>query len=472
MNCIELFLRQSRERARQPALRMPGKAPVSFEELRDTAAGFQALCRRSGVGPGHGVLLFEGIGPRLYGAVLGILALGASVVLLEPWMKRDSIRRILETVKPRLFLAGSLGRLWGLRVPAVRALPAWAATRAAARDTGSRDFVVESVDRDTPGVLVFTSGTSGHPKGIARSHGFLAHEHELLTRRLGLERFRGPDLSIFANFVLSNLASGRCSVIVPHRWKASHLRELDALPACLQPETAACGPAFLGRLVSLAHLRSLKAAYVGGALTDCGTLEAAFRRWPETAWTLVYGSSEAEPVSTADARQAAALSRQRGFVQTLFVGRPIPEIRYALEAESLWVSGDHVCPRYIANEEANRRYKRTDLQGRSWHFMGDRIREEAGGWWFAGRSEQALEDFELEQAVYGLTGSSSAFVFRDAQNRACLLGEGLRKHEERIRGRHREIHRIVHARVYRDRRHRAKIDRVKSVRKGAPWNAG
>ena len=399
--------------------------------------------------------------------ILGILAMGASMVMLEPWMKVDSIRRILETVQPRLFLASRLSRLWGLRIPSVRYLPAWAATGTADRETAGQDFVLESVDRETPGAMVFTSGTSGNPKGIVRSHGFLSHEHELLSRRLDLGGFDGPALSIFANFVLSNLASGRCSVVIPHRWKVPHLRELDALPASLQPETMVCGPAFLKRITAVSRLRNLKAAYVGGALTDCNILEAGFERWPDARWTLVYGSSEAEPVSVSDARDAVRLSRARGHFQTLYVGEPVPEIRYSLEEESLWVSGAHVCPRYIANEEANRRYKRTDPEGRSWHFMGDRIEADGEGWWFAGRSEQALEDFRLEQAVYSLLGSSNSFIFRDGRDRVCLLGEGLSPHRGHLRSERKEIHRIINARVYRDRRHRAKIDRAKSVRKGA-----
>ncbi len=320
--------------------------------------------------------------------------------------------------------------------------------------------------------MVFTSGTSGNPKGIVRGHGFLAHEHELLTQRLDLHGFSGPDLSIFANFVLTNLASGRCSVIIPHRWKASHIRELDALPGELQPETMTCGPAFLQRLTGLAELKKIKRANVGGALTDCGTLEAAFSAWPDARWFLVYGSSEAEPVSVSDARRSTERSRARGLFQALYLGRPIPEIRYELEEDSLWVSGRHVCPRYIANEEANRLNKRTDGEGTSWHRMGDRIEADGEGWWFAGRSEQPLEDFRLEQAIYSLTGSSDSFVFRDAGGRRFVLGKGLDPYRDRIRNERKEIDRIIKARVYRDRRHRAKIDRKKSVKKGAPWIAG
>jgi len=472
MNCIELFLEQSRDKRDRPALWMPSGGVVTFSELERFSAKAQTLCLRSGLAPGDSVLLFEGIGPRLYASVLGILALGISIVLVEPWMKVGDIHRIMEIVRPKLFLAGWLGKAWGLRVSAIRSIPQWAGTGALAGEAGGRDFHLEQVDAETPGVMVFTSGTSGNPKGIVRGHGFLLEQHNTINRNLGLDRFPGPDLCIFTNFVLSNLASGRCSVIIPHSWKASALAEVDSLPENLQPETLACGPTFLAHMIDRVELKRLKTVHVGGALTDCRTFEAGFARWPEVHWVLGYGSSEAEPVAVTDAAPAVRESRARGCFQTLLVGRPVPEIAYNLEPESLWVSGRHVCPRYIGNDQANRLYKRTDEAGRIWHCMGDRIVADEAGWWYQGRSEQRPADFKLEQKIYSLLDSSASFVFTDAAGRRHLLGEGLKAHRDRILRECPELEGVIEAKVYRDKRHRAKIDRGLSVKKGAKWLAG
>ncbi len=472
MNCIELFTAQCREKEGDPALWMHDHGTTTFADLRDLSERVQRLCRSKGVAPGDSVLLFEGIGPGLYASVLGILAMGASVVLVEPWMKVGDLHRIMALVKPRLFLTNTLGKLWGLRIPSVRSIPNWAGTRSLKRMALGKGMHLEQVSEDTPAVMVFTSGTSGNPKGIVRTHGFLAQQQQILTRDLDLDRFPGPDLSIFANFVLSNLASGRCSVIIPHKWPEPVLKKVDTLPEQLQPVTMACGPAFLKRLLGSAKVRRLKSVHVGGALSDCQVFEEGFKQWPEARWHLVYGSSEVEPVTMWDARSAVKQSRSRDCFQTLFLGGPVPEISFSIEPDSLWVSGPHVCPGYIANDDANRRYKRKDEEGRIWHCMGDRVIADDAGWWFAGRSEQRLQDFQLEQRIYSLVGSSDSFVFRNGKDELFLLGSNLTPFQDRIKNECKEISRVVEARVYRDRRHRAKIDRRLSVKKGAPWIAG
>ncbi|GIT51150.1 MAG: hypothetical protein Ct9H300mP15_13630 [Gemmatimonadota bacterium] len=63
---------------------------------------------------------------------------------------------------------------------------------------------------------------------------------------------------------------------------------------------------------------------IGGAQTDCWTLEHGFDRWPEARWTHVYGGSEVEPVACVDAREAVAKSRGRDRFQALFVGLRFP----------------------------------------------------------------------------------------------------------------------------------------------------
>ena len=90
---------------------------------------------------------------------------------------------------------------------------------------------------------------------------------------------------------------------------------------------------------------------MGGALTDCGIFERGFTKWPNVDWKHLYGSTEVEPVAVADARVAVSKSRARSYFQTLYLGQPIADIQYELEPNTVWVTGPHVCPRYLTNEE-------------------------------------------------------------------------------------------------------------------------
>ena len=118
---------------------------------------------------------------------------------------------------------------------------------------------------------------------------------------------------------------------------------------------------------------------------------------------------------------------------------------------------------------ANRTDKRIDEEGRAWHFMGDRIGscEGDGTWWYRGRANQAEPDFELEQSVYSALQSSTCFVHRTARRaRPSWVGEIDAKIQ--LPG----IDRIVRTRIIRDRRHRSRIDRHRSLTRGAKWALG
>ena len=471
MNCVRLTLNHVAESPNRPAIWLPGTSAGSvttFAELYALANNMQHSLIAGGVQSGDLVLVQDRLSVRLYAAVFAILAIGATVVLIEPWMPASRIESATRTVAPKFFVSGWLGKLWGTRYRAIRGIPHKLNIRSLAQKAGGWNTVVEDTEASSPAIITFTSGTTGIPKGVVRTHGALLQQHQVLTRSLKTAELAGPDLCIFANFVLANLSSGRPSLLLPNPWKPRLLRQIDRLPPALQPESLTCGPAFLSQLTQHATLPSLKSVHVGGALTDCLLFERAFKRWPHAHWMQLYGSTEAEPVAVADARTAVKRSREMGYFQTLCLGKPVPEIAYRSDERGLWVHGPHVCGPYLGNEEANRTDKQIDAQGRAWHFMGDRIDrcEGNGAWWYRGRANQAEPDFELEQSVYSALQTSNCFVHRTGAGETLLVGEI--DANIQLPG----IDRIVRTRIVRDRRHRSRIDRHNSLKKGAKWALG
>jgi acyl-coenzyme A synthetase/AMP-(fatty) acid ligase len=464
MNAATLIDQQIQAKNDHPALWLPGSGSCSFGDLDHLARRISATLQKKGLKAGDQVLLFIDLSHLLYGTILALARAGITAVLVEPWMPLDRLEHVFNTVKPKAFLAGRLGQLWGLRVPGARKIKHWISTRELL--SGTADPIgTQDLDDHHPCIITFTSGTSGRPKGMVRTHGYLRAQHRALNEALHFNQHSGADLCIFANFALANLADGRCSVVIPARAKDAVLSRLDDLPDHLQPVSSTCGPAFLLRVMKRAQLKKLKALHVGGAQTDCAIFERAFALWPEAEVTHVYGSTEAEPVATSDARKAVQWSRERGYFQTLYLGEPWSGLQHKKRDEQLWISGPHVCPEYLTDAEANRLYKHKDEAGCLWHRLGDRVEQDERGWWYQGRDQQVAEDFADEQKIYSAIGSSKAFIKRHEKGRSVYVEQAAIRLSN-IRSVCPDVSEIYETTIRRDRRHQARIDREASL-KGA-----
>jgi long-chain acyl-CoA synthetase len=144
----------------------------TYADLRAESARVAAVLRDRGVRPGDRVVLVQGTTSTFLAGYCGVLEVGAAVVLVNVMATAAEIRHILTDADVKVVLAGSA---------------CTGSAQEAARPLGLPTYVLEDISvgsavplrapvsrgEDDPAMLLYTSGTTGKPKGVVISHGSL-----------------------------------------------------------------------------------------------------------------------------------------------------------------------------------------------------------------------------------------------------------------------------------------------------------
>jgi long-chain acyl-CoA synthetase len=180
MSLLDLFSRSAGRVPERPAFLFRERL-LTYRELDAAARTVAALLRRAGVCPGERVVLMFPTLPEFGIGYLGILMAGATVVPVNPQLKTEEVRYILEDsgATAMTCLQASLPLLHAARQGLERPIPV-VVMDASAEAAGDSSLLVPPPDllpltsaptcAEDIAACLYTSGTTGRPKGALLSH--------------------------------------------------------------------------------------------------------------------------------------------------------------------------------------------------------------------------------------------------------------------------------------------------------------
>ncbi len=392
-------------------------------------------CALESIGVKRGVRTALMVRPSLefFALTFALFKIGAVPVLIDPGMGVKNLKTCLAEAAPEAFIGipqAHLARLvlgWGKEsvniLLTVGPRLGWGGNtlqEIVAEVPAERSYAMAETGADETAAILFTSGSTGVPKGAVYSHGNFCAQVESL-RSLYDIRPGEIDLPTFPLFALFAPALGMTSIIP----------EMDfTRPASVDPEkiiqaienfgiTNMFGsPALINRLSLYGQqqgivLPSLKRAISAGAPVPAQVLERFSSMLDEQAEIFTpYGATESLPVCSIGSKEILSETRHltdKG--KGVCVGRPVEGIELHIIAISdapiaAWsdelrladgeigevvVKGPQVTRSYFNRDDSTALAKIADLNGGLFHRMGDLgYRDAQGRIWFCGRKSHRV----------------------------------------------------------------------------------
>ena len=440
-NLIELFDACTRNHQGRVAMRIERKGReerYTYGDFRECALRAAAFLQGKGVKDGDRIALLSENGPEWGMTYFGIVRTGAAVIPLEKDVATEEIVRLIGHGEARAIAINPelLAKHPELRDALDKAVDLWTfdeiyALTPEATEQKRVAGLPKSVSASSTASIIFTSGTTGNPKGVMLTHrnftsllakllsvfdlthedGMLSilplhHSFEFTTGFL-LPLSRGAQITylteVTGESVNRELRRGHvtCIVGVPALWdllkrrilsrfsdKSERLEELVSFAIDANYLLREEAPLNLGPLLFL----PIHAAFGGRIrylISGASTLsESTLKTFRGLGFNLNegYGLTEASPVLTVTRPQEGVVSGS--------VGRPLPGIEIKIHEPNrrgvgeVTARGPNVMAGYYGNEKATKEALRD-----GWLFTGDLGRlDEKGNLFIVGRSKEMIVD--------------------------------------------------------------------------------
>jgi acyl-CoA synthetase (AMP-forming)/AMP-acid ligase II len=454
MNVASLVLEQARSAPEAPAIYYPaGREPdgrtrfacATNREIDRESDWIAGGLETAGIRRGVRTALMVRPSLELFALMLALFKIGAIPVLVDPGIGLRRLRRCLDEARPEAFIgiaqahAARIALGWArasvrVTVTVGRRWLWGGPTLAALRERGRSDepYPVAPTDDEDDAAILFTSGSTGPPKGVVYRHANFAAQVAAIQAIASI----GPgeiDLPTFPPFALFDPALSMTAVVPdmdPTRPGQVDPRRILEPVERFGATNLFGSPALLdtvGRYgaehgVKLSTLRRVVSA---GAPVSASIMARFLQLLPDGAEILTpYGSTECLPVSCISSREVLAeTAKLTDAGAGVCVGLPVPSIEARIiaiddgpiavwdealvqpqgEIGEIVVRGPQATAAYDHRPEATAlaKIRVADSDNGFWHRMGDvGYFDERGRLWYCGRkADRVMTEGETLHSV-------------------------------------------------------------------------
>ncbi len=473
-NVAAALSRQAEQHPNTTAIHYPKGAPFrrvkytscSYLDLNELSDCYARGLREYGIAAGTRTALMLTPGLDFFAMFFAMFKAGVVPVLIDPGIGMESLKQCLAEASPKAFIgvtkaqfarkvlgwakdscdriitAGPTLGLGGINLKGLRKL--------GSRSSGEMLHVPDPQDM---AAILFTSGSTGLPKGVVYRHRHFSAQVEMLKNAFGIQPGE-VSLPTFPLFALFDPALGVTTVVPqmdPTRPAKVNPKLLVQAINDFKVSTIFGSPALLDTLSRYLvergkRLESVTRVISAGAAVPIRTIrrmEKALYRDAEI--HTPYGATECLPVSSISARQMnGKIQDMSESGEGVCVGRPIEpnhvkiirisdmafnnfseitEIPPGLPGEIV-VSGPSCTDSYWMRDSDTSMAKICDANGTIWHRMGDvGIMDGKGRLWYCGRVSQRIE---TGQEVLFADQCEAVFNQHPDLVRSALVGIGAR----------------------------------------------
>ncbi len=465
----------ARDRPDQIAMRCPGRngryeVELTYGQLDARSDAIAAGLAKRGIGRGTRTVVMVRPTPEFFLLMFALFKAGAVPVLVDPGIDRRALRQCLDEAAPEAFIGIPLAMLakallgWAksARTGITTGAPAWladATLAAVEREGAGAGPQLANTQPDDVAAILFTSGSTGVPKGVVYRHRHFVAQIAMLRNAFSIQR-GGIDLPTFPPFALFDPALGLTSIIPdmdPTRPAKADPRKLHAAITRFGVNQLFGSPALMRVLADHGEaLPTLTRVTSAGAPVPAHVVARMLELLPVNAqlWT-PYGATECLPVAVIEGRELLSLRTRTERGAGTCVGRPVAgnDVRIIGiddQAIGLWndalmvgvgqvgeitVAGPSVTDSYFNRDAATRLAKITEVMPdgseRVVHRMGDLgYFDTEGRLWFCGRKSQRV----VVDAITTLCTEQVEPVFNThpAIARSALVGIGVKGAQQAV----------------------------------------